>query len=162
MNILSTSKRRPLKLESDRGAERYFYFFQNFLKTKNVHHYSRFTDKGPSIAERVFRTIRNQLKKPVFSAGQADLVSELSSVIKQFNITIHSSTKMTPNQASKEENEKEVYSYLQDKRRRLNPGFKLGQLVRTAESSVKVIRRTIVINYILKPKLYMTLFLATE
>ena len=58
-NILSTSKRKPLKIESDRGTEFYNKIFQNFLKIKNIHHYSRFTDKGPSIAERVIRTVRN-------------------------------------------------------------------------------------------------------
>ena len=52
-NILSTSKRSPLKIVSDRGAEFYNSIFQNFLNSKNVHHYSRFTDKGPSMAERV-------------------------------------------------------------------------------------------------------------
>ena len=61
-NILTTSKRKPLKIESDRGAEFYKSIFQNFLKIKKIHHYSRFTDKGPSIAERVIRTIRNLLK----------------------------------------------------------------------------------------------------
>ena len=60
-NILTTSKRRPLKLKSDREAEFYNTIFQNFLKVKNIHHYSRFTDKGPSIAERVLRTVCNLL-----------------------------------------------------------------------------------------------------
>ena len=133
MNILSTSKRRPLKLESDRGAEWYISIFQNFLEAKNIHHYSRFTDKGPSIAELVIRTIPNLLKKPVFEKGRADWLSELPSVTKQYNNTIQSSTKMTPIQASKNINEKEVYSNLQDKRRKLNPKFKLGQLVKTAD-----------------------------
>ena len=62
-NILTTSKRKPLKLESDRSTEFYNSVFQNFLKIKNIHHYSRFTDKGASIAERIIRTIRNLLKK---------------------------------------------------------------------------------------------------
>ena len=100
MNILPTSKRRPLKLESDRGAEWYNSIFQNFLKAKNIHHYSRFTGKGPSIAERVIRTIRNLLKKPIFLACNADWISELPSVTKQYNNTIHHSIKMTPLQAS--------------------------------------------------------------
>ena len=65
-NILTKSKRKPLKLESDRGSEWYNSIFQNFLKSKNIQAYSRFTDKGSSIAERVIRTIRNFLKKPVF------------------------------------------------------------------------------------------------
>ena len=61
-NILTKSKRKPLKIESDRGSEFYNSIFQNFLKSNNIQHYSRFTDKGPSIAERVIRTVRNLLK----------------------------------------------------------------------------------------------------
>ena len=132
-NILSTSKRKPLKIESDRGTEFYNSIFQNFLKNKNIQHFSRFTDKGPSIAERVIRTVRNLLKKPIFEKGNADWLSELPSVIKKYNNTIHSSTKMKPIDASKKSNEKEVYSNLQDKRKILNPKYKLGQLVRTAD-----------------------------
>ena len=104
--ILTTSKRKPLKLESDRGSEFYNSIFQNFLKSKNIHHYSRYTDKGPSIAERVIRTIRILLKKPVFEKGNADWLSELPSVIKQYNNTIHHSTKMTPIQAKKNKTKK--------------------------------------------------------
>ena len=73
------------------------------------------------------------MKKPVFLAGNADWLIELPSVLKQYNNTIHNSTKLTPIQASKKSNEKEVYSNLQDKRRKLNPEFKLWQLVRTAD-----------------------------
>ena len=132
-NIITNSKRKPLKLESDRGSEFYNSIFQNFLKSKSIHHYSRYTDKGPSIAERVIRTVRNLLKKPVFEKGKADWLSELPSVIKQYNNTIHHSIKMTPNQASRKTNERKVYSNLKDKRSKINPKFKLGQLVRTAD-----------------------------
>ena len=103
------------------------------METKNIQHYSRFTDKGPSIAERVIRTVRNLLKKPVFEKGRADWLSELPSVVKQYNNTIHHSIKMTPNQASKKINEKLVFSNLRDDRVKRQPKFKLGQLVRTAD-----------------------------
>ena len=132
-NILTTSKRKPNKIESDRGTEFYNSIFQNFLKINNIQYYSRFTDKGPSIAERVIKIIRNLLKKPVFEKGRADWISELSSVIKKYNNTIHSSTKMTPLQASKKSNEKLVYSNLKDDRQKQKPKYKLGQLVRTAD-----------------------------
>ena len=132
-NILTESKRKPIKIESDRGSEFYNSIFQNFLKNKNIHHYSRFTDKGPSIAERVIRTVRNLLKKPVFEKGKADWLSELPSVIKKYNNTIHHSTKMTPIQASKKINEKLVLSNLRDDRVKRQPKFKLGDLVRTAD-----------------------------
>ena len=131
--VLSTSNRKPLKIESGRGTEFYNSIFKIFSKSKNIQHYSRFTDKGPSIAERVIRTIRNLLKKPVFLAGNAKWISELPSVVKKYNNTIHHSIKITPNQASKKVNEKEVYSNLQDRRVRQKPKYKLGQLVRTAD-----------------------------
>ena len=57
-NNLTTSKRSPIKLESDRGSEWYNSIFQKFIKNKNIHHYSRFSDKCPSRAERVIRTVR--------------------------------------------------------------------------------------------------------
>ena len=120
-NILTTSRRSPIKLESDRGSEWYNSIFQSLLKSKDIQHFFRFTDKSPSIVERVIRTVRNLLKKPVFDKGNADWLSELPSVIKQYNNTIHHSTKMTPIQASKKVNEKIVYTNLQDKRKILNP-----------------------------------------
>ena len=40
---------------------------------------------------------------------------------------------MRPVKASKKSNENLAYSNLQDKRRKLNPKFELGQLVRTAD-----------------------------
>ena len=132
-NILTKSKRKPLKLESDRGSEFYNGIFQNLLRSKNIQHYSRYTDKGPSIPERVIRTVRSLLKKPVFEKGNADWLSELPSVIKQYNNTIHHSIKMTPNQASKKSNEKAVFDNLRDDREKQKPKFKLGDLVRTAD-----------------------------
>ena len=123
-NIVTKSKRSPLKIESDRGSEFYNCIFQNFLKNKNIQHYSRFTDKGPSIAERVIRTIRNLLKKPVFEKGKADWLSEISSVTKQYNKTIHS-FEMTPIQASKKSNEKIVHNNLKDNREIQKPKNKL-------------------------------------
>ena len=132
-NILTKSKRKPLKIESDRGLEFYNSIFQNFLKSKNIQHYSRFTDKGPSIAERVIRTIRSLLKKPVFEKEKADWLSELPSVIKKYNNTIHHSTKMKPIDASRKSNQKLVYNNLKDDREKQKPKFKLGDLVRTAD-----------------------------
>ena len=132
-NISSTSKRSPLKIESDRGAEFYNSIFQKFSRTKNIHHDSRFTDEGPSIAERVTKTLRKLLKKPVFLAGNADWSIKLQSVVKKCNKTIHSSTKMEPVDAYKKSNEKLVYSNLRDDRDIQTPKFKLGQLIRTAD-----------------------------
>ena len=92
---------QALKIESDKGKEWHNSIFQNFLKVKNVHHNSRIRDKVPSIAERVIRSIRNLLKRPVFEKENAGWLSELTSVIKKYNNTNHHSIKMTPVQACK-------------------------------------------------------------
>ena len=52
-NILTTSKRAPLKVESDRGEQFYNSVFRKFLNVNSVHQYSRFTEKSPRIVENV-------------------------------------------------------------------------------------------------------------
>ena len=131
--IAKSSKRKPNFLETDDGKEYYNKIFNEFLNSNNIKRYSRNTALGAVFAERFNRTMRNLLKKPVFEKGKASWIKELPSVIKKFNNTIHNSTKMKPIDASKKSNEKIVHSNLQNKRKILNPKYKLGQLVRTAD-----------------------------
>ena len=133
-NILTKSERKPINLESDRGCDIYTSIFQNVLKTKNIHHYSRFTDEGPSIMERVIKPICNFFKKPKSDNGNVNRLNDLPSVINQYNNTIHNSTKMKPIDASEKAKEKSVFSNLKDNRQKHKPKLKLGQLVRTADT----------------------------
>ena len=73
------------------------------------------------------------MKKPVFLAGNANWLSELPSVNKQYDNTIHHRIKMTPIQTSKKVNEKVVYNNLQDRRVKQKPKFQQGQLIRTTD-----------------------------
>ena len=76
-------------------------------------------------------------KETIVREGEADWLSEKTSVIKKYNNTIHNSMNLsnekTLSQASKKSNEKEVYPNLKDDREVRNPNFILGQLVRTAD-----------------------------
>ena len=105
----------------------------NELDNHNIKRFSGITVLGAVFAERFIRTIRILLKKPTFLKGNADWLSELPSVIKKYNNTIHPSTKMKPIDSSLKKNEKEVYPNLQDKGKKLNPKFILGDLVRTSD-----------------------------
>ena len=69
----------------------------------------------------------------MFEKGRADWLSELPYVIKQYNNTFHHSIEMTPNQASKESNERKVYTNPQDCGDKQKPKYKLGQLVRSSD-----------------------------
>ena len=73
------------------------------------------------------------LKKPVFEKGDGNWIDVLQTRTKQYNRRIHSSTKLTPIQASLKKNEGYVYKNLLDKRKKIKPRYEIGDLVRTAD-----------------------------
>ena len=99
------SKRKPSLIESDRGKEFYNNIFQDFLNKNNIKLYSRNSSYGGVFAERFNRTIRDLLKKIVFERCDANWIDIIPTITKQFNNRIHSSTKLTPIQASLKKNE---------------------------------------------------------
>ena len=132
-NILINSKRKPNLVESDRGKEFYNNIFQDFLNKNNIKLYSRNSSYGAVFAERFNRTIRDLLKKIVFEQGDAKWIDVLPTITKQYNNRIHSSTKLTPIQASLKKNEGFVYKNLLDKRKKVKPKFQINDLVRAAD-----------------------------
>ena len=131
-NILLISKRKPNLIESNRGKEFYNNIFQDFLNKNNIKLYSRNSSYGAVFAERFKRTIRDLLKRPVFEKGDGKWIDILPTITKQYNNRIHSSTKLTPIQASLKKNEGIVYKNLLAKKK-LKPKFQRNDLVRTAD-----------------------------
>ena len=124
-------------------AEFYKFVFRNFLEVKNRHHHSKFTDEGPSIAERFISTIRNLLMmKSVLEKRKADSVTKLPSVKKNYNNTIHSSTKPNPIQTSRNLSETTCYCSFNDRRKRCKPSGSLGGFYRNADISSRRLSRT--------------------
>ena len=132
-SILTNSKRKPNLIETDRGKEFYNNIFQDFLNKNNIKLYSRNSSYGAVFAERFNRTIRDLLKKIVFERGDANWIDVLPTITEQYNNKIHSSTKLTPIQASLKKNEGYVYKNLLDKRKKVKPKFQINDLVRTAD-----------------------------
>ena len=67
------------------------------MNENNIKHYSRNKSLGAVFAERFNRTIRDLLKRIVFLKRDGNWLGVLSTITKQFNNRIHSSTKLTPN-----------------------------------------------------------------
>ena len=132
-NILISSKRKPNLIESDRSKEFYNNIFQDFLNKNDIKHYSRNSSYGAVFAERFNRTIRDLLKKPVFEKGDGNWIDVLPTITKQYNNRVHSSTKISPKDSSLKKNEGYVYKNLLDKRKKIKPKYKIGDLVRTAD-----------------------------
>ena len=131
-NILIKSKRKPNLIETDRGKEFYNNIFQDFLNKNDIKHYSRNSSYGAVFAERFNRTIRDLLKKIVFEQGDANWIDILPTITKQYNNRTHSSTKLSPKDASLKKTEGLVYKNLLDKRQKVKPKYEIGDLVRTA------------------------------
>ena len=117
-NIIKNSTRKPNLIESDRGKEFYNKIFQIFLNENNIKLCSRNTFLGAVFAERFIRTIRDLLKRPVFEKGDGNWIDVLPTITKQYNTRKHSSTKLSPIQASLKKNEGHVYRNLLDKRKK--------------------------------------------
>ena len=132
-NILISSKRKPNLIESDRGKEFYNNIFQDFLNKNNIRLYSRNSSYGAVFAERFNRTIRNLLKKIVFEQGDAKWIDILPTITEKYNNRRHTSTKLSPKDASLKKNEGFVYKNLLDKRKKVNPKFQINDLVRTTD-----------------------------
>ena len=132
-NILISSKRKPNLIESDRGKEFYNNIFQDFLNKNDIKHYSRKSSYGAVFAERFNKTIKDLLKRPVFEKNDGNWIDILPTITKQYNNRVHSSTKITPIQASMKKNEGYVYKNLLDKRKKVKPKFQINDLVRTAD-----------------------------
>ena len=132
-NILINSTRKPNLIETDRDKGFYNNIFQDFLNKNNIKHYSRNSSYGAVFAERFNRTIRDLLKKIVFEHGDAKWVDILPIITKQYNNRIHTSTKLSPKDASLKKNEGYVYKNLLDKRKKVTPKFQINDLVRTAD-----------------------------
>ena len=131
-NILISSKRKPGLIESDRGKEFYDNIFQNFPNKNNIKLYSRNTYLGAVFVERFNKTNRDLHKRPVFEKGDGNWIDVLSTIRKQYNNRIHSSTKLSPKDASLK-NERFVYKDLLDKRRKIKPKFQINDLVNVAD-----------------------------
>ena len=128
-----TSKRKPNLIESDRGREFYNNIFQDFLYKNNIKIYSRNSSLGAVFAEKFNRTIRDLVKKIVFEQGDAKWIDILPTLTKQYNNRIHTSTKLSPKDASLKKNEGFADKNLLDKRKKVKPKFQLNDIVRVAD-----------------------------
>ena len=132
-NILISSKRKPNLIESDRGKEFYNNRFQDFLNENNIKIYSEKSSYGAVFEEGFNRTIKDLLKRPASEKIDGNWVDVLPKITKQYNSRIHSSTKMTPIQASLKKNEGYLYNNVLDKRKKVKPKFQINDLVKTAD-----------------------------
>ena len=131
------TKRKPQKLQTDKGTEYKNKKFQKFLKMNNIHFYtSENDDIKASLVERFNRTLKSKMFKFFSANNTKNYVNNLSDMIHSYNNSIHRTIKMTPTQASKiKDPDKIAQLYNQiykkvDKLKFTKKKFHVGDLVR--------------------------------
>ena len=163
--IFKESGRRPGKLWTDKGRE----FFNENVRNL-VYLYATENEEKSSIAERWIRTMKEKMFKYFTDNNTNKYIDVLPDLVEDYNNTVHSSTKFTPVEASKKENELKVWRNLYPdryKKSRLNPKFSVGDKVRITKKkgvlekgytarwteeifTIKEIRKTNPITYIIE------------
>ena len=92
-------KRKPEKLWTDKGRE----FYNKDVKDL-VELYSTENEEKSSIAERWIRTIKEKMWKYFTDNNTYNYIDVLLDLVEDYNNTVHSSTKLTPIEASKKKN----------------------------------------------------------
>ena len=125
--------RKPKKLWTDKGREFYNKDMDDLRKLYDIELYSTENEEKSSIAERWIRTMKEKMFKYFTDNNTYRYIDALPELVEDYNNTVHSSTKLTPIEASKKKNELTVWRNLYPDRyktSRLNPKFSVGDEVR--------------------------------
>jgi len=129
--------RKPNKIWVDQGSEFYNKSFKNFL-AGDILLYNTFNEGKSVVIERFNRTLKSLMWKYFSEKGTYKYIDILPDLVERYNNTFHRSIGMTPVEASKKENQLEVFSRLyNDEFVEEKPKFKVGDKVRIAKLKKK-------------------------
>lgn len=114
----------PERLQVDQGTEFYNRNVKKVLEDKNVELFSIFSPYKCAHVERLNRTIKNKLEKIFTATNGKNWVDYIDDVMDAYNNTVHSTTKVTPNNVD-EHNEEEVAENILKRQRQQNPRKKV-------------------------------------
>ena len=119
--------RKPDYLWTDKGKEFYNKYMKELLNKNKIILYSTENEEKPFAVERWNRTMKNRMWKMFTENNNTIYYDKLDGLVKSYNNTKHSSTKMTSIEASKKKNEGIVYFNLFSEMESLKtkPKFKL-------------------------------------
>lgn len=123
--------RKPEKLWTDKGTEFYNKDFKELLKSENIELYSTENEEKSSVVERWNRTMKEKMFKYFTEYSTSKYIDILDDLVNKYNNTKHTSTKFTPLEGSKKQNERQIYINLYaDLEPMQKPKFKVGDMVR--------------------------------
>lgn len=127
-------KRRPKKLQTDKGKEFLNKIFLNLLKSKKIHFYQINSDLKACVVERFNRTIKEKMWRYFTKKKSFVYLDIIDNLIKSYNNNYHRSIKMSPNEVNNENKNqvfKNLYGHINDSL--IEFKFKKGDNVRIAK-----------------------------
>ena len=134
--IFKKNKRKPTMLWTDKGSEFISKHFKEFLKKEKIKMYHTENEEKSSVVERWNRTMKNRMWKMFTANNNPVYWDKIDKLVDDYNNTKHSSVKMTPNEASKKENEEKVFVNLYGNLiywKPKKPKFSIGDKVRISK-----------------------------
>ena len=128
-------------LWTDKGSEFISKNFKEVLKREGIQLYHTENEEKSRVVERWNKTMKNKMWKMFTANNNTVYWDKIAKLVDDFNNTRHSSIKMIPVNASKKENEENVFAnlygeliYLKPKK----PKFAIGDKVRILQYKRKV------------------------
>ena len=133
-------ERRPSKIWIDKGRE-----FYNKDVQKLVELYSTENEEKSCVTERFNAIIKEKMFKYFSANNTRQFVDVLDLLVDQYNSAIHSSLKMTPQEASNKKNENKVWRNLNSEfvDKTLSQKFSIGDHVRITKKRKYLIKDTL-------------------
>ena len=107
-----SNKRKPKLLWTDKGSKFISKHFKEFFKRKGIQLYHTANEEKSSVVERWNKTMKNRIWKMFSVNNNTVYLDKLDKLVDDYNNTRHSSTKMTPVNASQKKNEAKVFANL--------------------------------------------------
>lgn len=88
--------RQPIRLQTDNGREFFNSTFLNLMKTSNIKHFARYSDKKATIVERFNLTLKSRLFTFMTAHGSIKWADSLQMHITAYNNSVHRIIGMKP------------------------------------------------------------------
>lgn len=137
-NIIERSKRKPTVLWVDEGKEFYNKYFAQWCKQNKARMVSSHGEVKSALAERMVRTIREQIWYRFTELNTRRWISFLPQIMKWYNSRKHRTLGMSPEEASLPKNAARVFAIVGPRRHPTSiaddrkEAFKIGDKVRIA------------------------------
>ena len=132
-SIINESGRKPDNLWVDEGGEFYNKVMKAYLAKNDINMYSTYSENKSAVVERFNRTLKTNMWRQFTADNTRHWIGMLPELFKKYNESVHSSTRLSPTDASKEKNEKVLLDREDKKRSKLDKKsakFNVGDKVR--------------------------------